>query len=156
MIYQFINWFLIGVISAISSLAMEMVILTGLLSSEINWGQYTYSLGWFFFVIILIEEFTKTILSYLKISRNPSTSSPNLILWGIAGGGGFALTESFLLNLKNESFFNWGVYLIHIATFFSIIYLLKLKGRSLLFKISAALIVGIILHTAYNLFIFYY
>ncbi len=156
-LHSWFDWFFIGIFSAILGFISEIIFLNIFYkTSEIeNIIQFNF-LNFFFFFSIFIEEITKIIFVYLYLKTHQKNKLP-VFSASFLSGIGFAFLETILLYYKNTTitFFPLiSIYFVHIITFSVAIFFLRQKQN--LTEIIKALIITLLIHSVYNLIIFYF
>lgn len=155
---KFFQSFFLGIFGALGALFLEIIILT--VSSPLSSNAEVIvkdfeSIGLFFFLAILAEEFSKYILIYKFHGRENSNS--NIVLNSLFFGIGFSMLEAFLIywNYQNENIFDLmgfsGIIIVHISTAMLIGYSMRKNKTNLMPSLFFGFIPALLIHLSYNL-----
>jgi len=150
---RLIQSFFLGIFGALGALFLEIIFLaiSSPLSSAAQISEETTTFGYFFFLAIAAEEFSKYILIGKVLDKK------NIVLNSLFFGLGFSALEMFLVywNYKNgtpvELIGILGIIIIHISTAIIIGYSLKKNTATLISGLFFGLIPAFLVHLAYNL-----
>jgi len=155
---KFFQSFFLGIFGALGALFLEIIILT--VSSPLSSNSEVIakefeSIGLFFFLAILAEEFSKYILIYKFHGRENSKS--NVVLNSLFFGIGFSMLEAFLIywNYQNENIFDLmgfsGIIIVHISTTMLIGYSMRKNKNNFIPSLFFGFIPALLIHLIYNL-----
>ena len=155
---KFLQSFFLGILGAIGALFLEIIFLAislPLSSNPETISRATDSIGPFFFLAILAEEFLKYLLIYRLIAKTDERK--DIVLSSFFFGFGFSLLEIFLVywNYRNGSSLDFigllGIIIIHVSTAVLIGYSASKNKINFISSIFLGLIPAIMIHSAYNI-----
>jgi len=154
----FIQSFFLGIFGALVALFLEVIFLVFLAppssTAESITGEFN-SIGLFFFLAILAEEFSKYILIHKFSSKK--NNSGNIILSSLFFGIGFSMLEIFLVYWNYQNGMNFdligiaGIIVIHISTAILIGYSAGKNSANFTNGLFFGFIPAFLVHLAYNL-----
>lgn len=150
--------FFLGILGALGALFLEIIFLifsTPIFSTAETITQKTTSIGLFFFLAILIEEFLKYILLYKSVAKTDKKNE--IVLNSILFGFGFSILEMFFVfwNYQNEYTLDLigllGIITIHISTALLMGYSIAKNTTSCMSSFFFGFVPALIIHAAYNI-----